>query len=82
MKIMEMTIRIPFEDQKSAEIVWNSLRVDPEPPRSNMKKEMRVENTDLVVDFQCNEAKTMRVSVNSFFDLLNLVVQTVDQFAV
>ena len=57
-------------------------RVDPEPPRSNMKKEMRVENTDLVVDFQCNEAKTMRVSVNSFFDLLNLVVQTVDQFAV
>ena len=58
------------------------FRVDPEPPRSNMKKEMRVENTDLVVDFQCNEAKTMRVSVNSFFDLLNLVVQTVDQFAV
>ena len=47
-----------------------------------MKKEMRVENTDLVVDFQCNEAKTMRVSVNSFFDLLNLVVQTIDQFAV
>ena len=58
------------------------FRVDPEPPRSNMKKEMRVENTDLVVDFQCNEAKTMRVSVNSFFDLLNLVVQTIDQFAV
>jgi len=79
---MEMTIRIPFEDQKSAEIVCNSLRVDPEPPRSNMTKEMRVEKTDLVVDFHCTEAKTMRVSVNSFFDLLNLVVQTVDQFSV
>jgi len=79
---MEMTIRIPFEDQKSAKIVWNSLRVDPEPPRSNMKKEMRIENTDLVVEFHCTEAKTMRVSVNSFFDLLNLVVQTMDQFSV
>ena len=47
-----------------------------------MKKEMRVENTDLVVEFHCTEAKTMRVSVNSFFDLLNLVVQTMDQFSV
>ena len=62
--------------------VFLVFRVDPEPPRSNMKKEMRVENTDLVVEFHCTEAKTMRVSVNSFFDLLNLVVQTMDQFSV
>jgi len=78
--MMEMTVRIPFENSKSADVVWNSLKVDPEPPRSQMTKQMRVEGTDLIVDFTCVEPKTMRVSVNSFFDLLNLVVQTMDRF--
>ena len=67
---------------KSAEIAWNSLRVDPEPKRSNLVKQMRVEENQLIVDFKCQEARTMRVSVNSFFDLLNLVVQTMDKFAI
>ena len=77
---LEMTIKVPFEDSKSAQVAWNSLRVDPEPKRSDLVKEMRVENNQLIVDFKCQEAKTMRVSVNSFFDLLNLVVQTMDKF--
>jgi len=79
---MELTLKVPFEDAKTAEIVWNSMRVDPEPKRSGMTKQMRVEGSDLIVDFQCKETRTMRVSVNSFFDLLSLVVDTIDQFAI
>ena len=63
-------------------LVWNSLRVDPEPKRSGMTKTLRVEGSDLIVDFECKETRTMRVSVNSFFDLLSLVVDTIDQFAI
>lgn len=79
---MEMNVKIPFEDEKTATIVYNSLRVDPEPKRSQMVKEMKVEGNHLVVNFNCQEARTMRVSVNSFFDLLSLVLQTVDQFSI
>lgn len=79
---MEMTITVPFENSRVAEIVYNSLRVDPEPPRSGMKKVMKVQDKDLIVNFSCQETRTMRVSVNSFFDLLSLVVQTVDKFDV
>jgi len=82
MTMLEMTIQIPFENEKSAEIVWNSLKVDPEPPRSQMIKDMQIEGQVLVVKFRCKEARTMRVSVNSFFDLLTLVIQTMDQFAI
>ena len=78
----ELTLRVPFEDEKTARIVWNSLRVDPEPKRSGMTKTLRVEGSDLIVDFACKETRTMRVSVNSFFDLLSLVVDTIDQFAI
>jgi len=80
--MMELTLKVPFEDAKTAEIVWNSLRVDPEPKRSGMTKKLRVEGSDLIVDFECKETRTMRVSVNSFFDLLSLVVDTIDQFAI
>ena len=63
-------------------LVWNSLRVNPEPKRSGMTKTLRVEGSDLIVDFECKETRTMRVSVNNFFDLLSLVFDTIDQFAI
>jgi len=80
--MLETKLKIPFQDCKTATIVYNSLRVDPEPKRSQMVKEMKVEGNDLIVSFQCQEVKTMRVSLNSFFDLLRLVVQTIDQFSI
>ena len=82
MAMQNLTLKVPFEDAKTAKIVWNSLRVDPEPKRSGMTKTLRVEGSDLIVDFECKETRTMRVSVNSFFDLLSLVVDTIDQFAI
>jgi len=76
----QATLKIPFQTQDQATIAWNSLRVDPEPKRSGVEKTLKVEGQDLIVDFKCEEARTLRVSVNSFYDLLYLVVQTMDQF--
>ena len=80
--MQNLTLKVPFEDAKTATIVWNSLRVDPEPKRSEMTKTLRVEGSDLIVNFECKETRTMRVSVNNFFDLLSLVIDTIDQFAI
>ena len=82
MTMQNLTLKVPFEDAKTATLVWNSLRVDPEPKRSGMIKTLRVEGSDLIVNFECKETRTMRVSVNNFFDLLTLVFDTIDQFAI
>lgn len=33
-------LRIPFEVERDAEVAYNSLRVDPEPPRSGVTKKL------------------------------------------
>lgn len=77
---MELMLDVPFQNERTAEIAWNSLRVDTGPKRSGLTQQMSVHGTHLHVQFKCVEARTLRVGVNSFFDLLNLVVETIEQF--
>lgn len=77
---MEFSVTIPFEESRVAEIIFNALRVDPEPNRARITKNLRLEGTNLIAEFKSQEPKVLRVSVGSFFDLLSLTVQTVDQF--
>lgn len=79
---MQTQLEIPFSCARHAEIVYNSLRVDAEPKRSGMTKSLKVSENILTVNFECTEARTMRVSVNTFLDLLILVTQTIDSFAI
>ena len=77
---MEFSMTVPFRTARHAEIAYDSLRVDPEPRRGGTKRRMEGEGALLRVRFTCAEAKTLRVSVNSFFDLLHLVNETIEQF--
>jgi len=77
----ELNLKVPFESEEQATVAWNSLRVDPEPKRGGSSKILKVEGQDLIVDFKCEEARTLRVAVNTFFDLLYLVIQTMDKFS-
>ena len=77
---MQMKLEIPFQESEHANIAFNTLRVDPEPKRSGMKKTLTVQDKILHVEFNCEEARTLRVGVNSFLDHLVLVVNTIDQF--
>lgn len=79
---MEVSVRVPFPSEREAKIVYNTLRVDPEPKRSQLVRTMAVEGADLRVTFACDEPTTMRVSVSSFFDLMALAVKTVQKFDV
>ena len=79
---MEMRLEIPFDTERTAEIAYNSLHVDPEPKRSGSRKELTLNGKILCVQFNCEEARTLRVSVGSFLDLLTLVIDTINQFDV
>ena len=77
---MEMKVSVPFATQRQAEIAYNSLRVETEPSRSKVSRIMSVEGANLVASFTACEARNLRVSVNSFFEHLVLVTETIRQF--
>ena len=79
---MELKLEVPFKSPEHAVIAYNSLCHDPEPPRSGLSKKLTVVDSVLRVDFEAPEVRSLRVGVNSFLDLLVLVVNTVDEFAV
>ncbi|KAJ8046835.1 EKC/KEOPS complex subunit LAGE3 [Holothuria leucospilota] len=73
-------MKIPFPSDREAEIAYNSLRVDKEPRKSQITKELNLDGNVLLVNFTATEARFLRVAVGSFFDLLNLVVKTMEEF--
>lgn len=77
----DIVIEVPFETEKDAKIVFHALSVDPEPKRSGLTKNITLADKCLRVEFVCNELKTLRVSVNTFMDLLYLSVRTIERFA-
>ena len=42
-------LKVPFENEEEAEVVYNSLRVDPEPPRSGVTKHLQRNKNLLIV---------------------------------
>ena len=42
-------LRVPFPCERDAEIAYNTLRVDPEPPRSGVSKQFRLDRGLLLV---------------------------------
>ena len=57
---MELSVSVPFPSTREAEIVLKTLQVDPEPKRSQLVRNMRVEGSDLLVTFACSEPATLR----------------------
>ena len=42
-------LRVPFACARDAEVAYNTLRVDPEPPRSGVIKSLQYDRTSLIV---------------------------------
>ncbi|KAL5007521.1 hypothetical protein ScPMuIL_016327 [Solemya velum] len=77
---LSIDLAVPFPSRSEAEIAHGSLSVDTEPKRGGGNKTMEVKDTVLNVHFEAPEARILRVSVNSFFEHLSLVVKTMEQF--
>jgi len=77
---MEMSLSVPFQSAREAEIAYHALRVDAEPARSSVTKRLAVSDASLNVAFTARDARGLRVSVNSFLEHLVLVTETMEQF--
>ncbi|KAI4483354.1 hypothetical protein M0802_013471 [Mischocyttarus mexicanus] len=76
--IREFTI--PFATEREANVVYQVLRVDKEPPRSGVSKKINQKDNVLLVSFSGTEIRKVRVGITSFFDSLTLVTETIEQF--
>jgi len=79
-KNCSVRLSVPFDSEQQATVAYNTLRVDAEPPRGNVTKQLTVDGANLIVEFDGPQARSVRVSVNTFFDLLILTVRTIDRF--
>ncbi|XP_058461183.1 EKC/KEOPS complex subunit LAGE3 [Malaya genurostris] len=75
-----VSVVIPFPSHREAEIAYDVLRIDAEPKRSFIEKSLRLENNSLLVELRGQQAKNVRVGVNSFFESLLLCCETINQF--
>ncbi|XP_053970983.1 uncharacterized protein LOC128888664 [Hylaeus anthracinus] len=80
MSTLSVNLSIPFPSAREAEIIYQVLRVDKEPSRSGVSKDLTLNNNILQVLFSGAEARKVRVALTSFFDSLILVTETIQQF--
>ncbi|KAM7392368.1 hypothetical protein PAMA_007467 [Pampus argenteus] len=82
-KLQPLTI-LGFSDQSKppfhAVIALRSLSPDREPRKGGISKQLTVSGSTLSVRWSADEARILRVSVNSFLDHLLLVVETMEMF--
>ncbi|XP_005185798.1 uncharacterized protein LOC101887969 [Musca domestica] len=76
----EATLKIPFESVRHAEIAYRVLKVDEEPRRNFVKKEIVLKEATLEVHFVANQVKNLRTAITSFFENLLLCRETINNF--
>nr|XP_033325127.1 EKC/KEOPS complex subunit LAGE3 [Megalopta genalis] len=80
MNSLNVNLSIPFPSPREAEIVYQVLRVDKEPSRGSVSKELTLNDNLLKLVISGTEARKVRVALTSFFDSLILVTETIQQF--
>ncbi|XP_018344688.1 PREDICTED: uncharacterized protein LOC108750019 [Trachymyrmex septentrionalis] len=80
MSDLKVELSVPFPSAREAEVVYQVLRVDEEPPRSEVTKNLTLNNNILEVSFSGKEPKKVRVALTSFSDNLLLVTETIKKF--
>lgn len=74
-------MKFPFATPLEAETVYNVLRVDAEPKRNFVSKELSlVDSSTVLVKFTGDSAKNIRTAITSFFEGYLLCVETIKQF--
>lgn len=77
---LNATITVPFPSIREADIAYQVLRVDPEPKRSGVKKNIQLEGNILKICLCASKASELRVSVTSLMENLILLTETMVQF--
>lgn len=78
---LKAELSIPFSCIEHAKIAYNTLSVDSEPRKDLIQKVLALNDTQIQVNWTAKEARILRVSLNSFLDHLNSVLETIQQFS-
>uniref|UniRef100_A0A3B4YMY5 L antigen family member 3 n=1 Tax=Seriola lalandi dorsalis TaxID=1841481 RepID=A0A3B4YMY5_SERLL len=71
------SLDVPFPSSREAAIALNSLSPDREPRKGGISKQLTMSGS---TRWSADEARILRVSVNSFLDHLSLVMETMQMF--
>lgn len=80
---LKADLTIPFSCVDHARIAYNTLSVDSEPRKDLIQKVLSLSEcqSQIQVSWTAREARILRVSLNSFLDHLNSVLETIQQFS-
>ncbi|VVC87405.1 unnamed protein product [Leptidea sinapis] len=71
-------LQIPFSSPREAKLVYEVLNVDKE--LKGIKRELSTDGAELIVNFEGEDLKKLRVSVNGFLQSIKLVTKTMACF--
>ncbi|XP_061589340.1 L antigen family member 3-like [Cololabis saira] len=77
---LEFSLDVPFPSSRQAAIALRSLSPDKEPRKCGVNKNLSVSGAMMSARWSADEARILRVSVNSFLDHLKLVLETMEMF--
>jgi len=73
-------IRVPLTSEKICKIIFNTLSVDKEPKPEIIQRTLKVDINCLVCEWKSSNPKHLRVSIKSFFENIQLILDTIEQF--
>ncbi|KAK4879573.1 hypothetical protein RN001_007719 [Aquatica leii] len=77
-KLHVVNLHVPFSSPRLAQVAFDVLRVDTEPKRSGVTKELYLNNNVVEVKFAGEIVRQLRTAVNSFFENLILILKTTE----
>ncbi|CAK1581894.1 unnamed protein product [Parnassius mnemosyne] len=79
--LKNITLNIPFASVKQASVAYDILIVDKELQGSRIRREILLNNTELIISFEGTDTKRIRVAVNAILKNLLLITKTLTEFA-
>lgn len=75
----KVTVRIPFPNHELAVIAKSALEPDTEIKAAQVQKAFTIDGVNLIVCFEADSARMARVSLQAFFDNIEVIVRAMDE---
>ncbi|XP_030748999.1 uncharacterized protein LOC115877065 isoform X2 [Sitophilus oryzae] len=76
-KELEIEVEVPFSNKQSAQITFDVLRVDEEPKRGGVKRELTLQDKTIKAKFSGYEASHIRTALRKHMEKVELVAETI-----
>ncbi|CAF0795126.1 unnamed protein product [Brachionus calyciflorus] len=78
--ILNAQLTIPFANEKHAKIVYETLRVDQEPRKNLIQRQLSLQSNLLIINWSAKESRILRVSCQSILEHINSILNTIQAF--